>query len=303
MSVPVSRLLDRVDWAQAIKELRKIDARFSHRTIHIIREIAWRQGEEGSQSAFLSMKEWLQATALSKTAFYIALDPAIDFGIVRLVTRGSNTHGSRAHYRVEEHVLETLPPRVVPYSGQVQEEEDSQERDTFVPIKELPSPDSGTRLSRIREPKQHKQLPTTTTTYPRIDRLKKLLDPSFREYITPGKNLDDLLAIEEERDSSFVALANHLNRQNYTVAYAIGGLVVSFVEEYLGVRQVGERKGWPKWCGDDHCDRDTRRWSEPSFDERGRPYYECPKCHPERAGSRSSTSGDFDFDNTFRKPE
>ena len=301
MSVPVSRLLDRVDWAQVIKELKKIDPRFSHRTIHVIREIAWRQGEEGSRSAFLSMKEWLQATALSKTAFYEALDPAIDFGIVRLVTRGSNTHRSRAHYRVEERALETLPPRSVPYSGHVEEEDKSQEWDTFVPQEEQPSPEGGTRVSGIREPKQHERRLSTTTTYPRIDRLKELLNPSFREYITPGKNLDDLLAMEEKRDESFVALAKHLNNQNYAVSYAIGGLVIRLIEQYLGVRKAGERKGWPEWCGE--CDRDTRRWKEPSFDERGRPYFECPKCHPERLGGRSSTSGDFDFGNTFRKPE
>ena len=300
MSVKVSTLFDRVDWPRVIKE---IYPDFSHATIHVIREIAWRQGDKGRRSAHISQKTWLQHTGMSKSTFHRELRKAINAGVVRLVVRGSNSHKSRANYRVEERALECLPSRLVPSTGQLQEEDNSQDWDTVVPIEELPSLNSGTRLSQVREPKQHKQLPTTTTTYPRIDRLKKLLDPSFRDYITPGKNLDDLLAIEEERDSSFVALAIHLNRQNYTVSYAIGGLVVSFVEEYLGVRQVGERKGWPKWCGDNNCDRDTRRWSEPSYDERGRPYYECPKCHPERAGSRSSTSGDFDFDNTFRKPD
>lgn len=298
MSVKVSTLFDRVDWARVIKE---IYPDFSHATIHVIREIAWRQGDKDLRSAHISQKAWLQSTGMSKSTFHRELRKAIKAGVVRLVVRGSNTHKSRANYRVEERALECLPPRLVPSTGQVLEEDDSREWDTTVPLEELSSPDRGTQSSQVREPKQHKQLSTTRTTYPRIDRLKKLLNPSFREYVTPGKNLDDLLAIEEERDESFVALANHLNRQNYAVSYAIGGLVISLIEQYLGIRRVGERKGWPEWCGE--CDRETRRWPEPSLDERGRPYYECPKCHPERVGRGSSTSGDFDFDNTFRKPE
>jgi hypothetical protein len=300
MSVSILALVDRVDWLRVRQEVHK---NFTSGTVSLVHYIAWRQASDYPFTAFLAQRKWLALTGMSKTTFYRSLEPAVESGLVERVVRGSDVNKTTAHYRVVEESLHALLELLVPSTGQVTPAEEPEEWDTIVPLEELPSPKYGTNLPQVRDPKQQEQHITKRKTYPRIDRLRKLLEPSFRDYLDDGPNLDELLKLAEKSDPNFIELARHLNGQNYATAYNIGGLVLTLIQEYLGVRNGGERNGWPKWCGDDHCDRDTRRWSEPSYDERGRPYYECPKCHPERVGSRSSTSGDFDFDNTFRKPE
>lgn len=100
-------------------------------------------------------------------------------------------------------------------------------------------------------------------------------------FIEPGKNLEDLLLRVIQQDTSFKRLYGFLEKKNFSTSYKVGGLLITFLKEYLGVKKPGEKSGLPKWCGRSGCNETTRLWVEPSYDPLGRAYYECNLCNPE----------------------
>lgn len=107
------------------------------------------------------------------------------------------------------------------------------------------------------------------------------LKPDIVKFITPGNNLDDLLRQVKLQDTSFKRFYAFLETKSFSTSYKVGGLLINFLKEYLGLIKPGQKKGLPQWCGREGCNRETRLWLEPSIDARGREYYECNKCHPE----------------------
>jgi DNA-binding MarR family transcriptional regulator len=100
------------------------------------------------------------------------------------------------------------------------------------------------------------------------------------QYINPGKNLDELLKEVIQQDTSFKSLNGYLEKQNFSTSHKVGGLLVHFINQYLGRVKPGQKSGLPTWCGREGCNPITRLWVEPSYDLHDRPYYECNKCNP-----------------------
>lgn len=99
-------------------------------------------------------------------------------------------------------------------------------------------------------------------------------------FITPGKNLDELLLKVKQQDTTFKRLYAFLETKNFNTSYKVGGLLINFLKEYLGLKKPGQKDSMPKWCERSGCNPVTRLWLEPSIDINGKEYYECNKCHP-----------------------
>ena len=99
-------------------------------------------------------------------------------------------------------------------------------------------------------------------------------------FITPGKNLEELLRQVIQQDTSFKRFYAFVETKNFNTSYKVGGLLINFLKEYLGLKKPGQKDSMPKWCERSGCNPVTRLWVEPSIDTNGKEYYECNKCHP-----------------------
>ena len=147
MSVSLCTELDNINWLEARKQLD-----ISAGAVHLLRYIAWRQGDGVNGRVYLSQKQWLVHTGHSKSQFYEYLGELTTKGLVARLIKGSNINSTRANYKVNEYRLSQLP-RIVLYTGQTNNLE--------VLNIEQGSPLLQTTLSAIPEAKRHKQLKTT----------------------------------------------------------------------------------------------------------------------------------------------
>lgn len=99
-------------------------------------------------------------------------------------------------------------------------------------------------------------------------------------YIEPGKNLEELLLQVIQQDTSFKRFYAFVEAKKFHTSYKVGGLLINFLREYLGLKKPGQKDNLPKWCERSGCNPVTRLWLEPSIDTNGREYYECNKCNP-----------------------
>lgn len=181
MSVSLCKELDNINWLEARKQLE-----ISAGAVHLLRYIAWRQGDGINGRVYLSQKQWLVHTGHSKSQFYEYLGELTSKGLVIRLTRGSNINSTRANYKVSEQRI-TLLPRIVLYTGQTNNSE--------VLNKEQDSPVLKTTLSAIPEAKRHKLLKTTVAFDDNIfnELVVSSIPHELRGNLRNGKELDSLL--------------------------------------------------------------------------------------------------------------
>ena len=181
MSVSLCTELDNINWLEARKQLD-----ISAGAVHLLRYIAWRQGDGINGRVYLSQKQWLVHTGHSKSQFYEYLGELTSKGLVIRLTRGSNVNSTRANYKISEQRINLLP-RIVLYTGQTNKSE--------VLNKEHDSPVLQTDLSAIPEAKRHKLLKTTVAFDDNIfnELVVSTIPHELRGNLRNGKELDSLL--------------------------------------------------------------------------------------------------------------
>lgn len=193
MSVDLCIELDEINWSEARKSLLVSDLRtgkkrpISTDAIHLLFRIAWRQGEGVNGRAYLSERQWLNSTGLSRSSFYRDRSEVLQTELVKLLVRGSDINGTRANLQVNFLKIRQLPKLNVPSKGQ--------SNNQVVPNKGLGSVLTGIEKSLNSDPKRHKQQKTTVSFNNEMfnDLVVSSIPHELRADITNGYELDRLL--------------------------------------------------------------------------------------------------------------
>lgn len=219
MSVRLRGLIDQVNWVK----VKKLYPELSNGSLAVIKAIAWRQGDEPPYAVYISQKEWIETTGYAKSSFYEYLKPAIACDLVTQVIKGSNTNNTRAHYRINEIKLESLPKRDVRYSGQTKKDK-SGNSESKVHDSERRGTVERTHLSGMVEAKrQERHITKLNDNSVRFENLIKDSLPShLAEKITTSPQLESLLDELEANEVSYMTISNKLSSHNWNglnVAY------------------------------------------------------------------------------------